>query len=89
MPKPQPGHSPLYAGTFDCAAKTVRHEVILFEEILMIKYYVMIIYNQGLSWFIQRNGCSVNWCNSNVRCLFLGFRNRKIFTKTIFTRWSL
>jgi hypothetical protein len=37
MPKPQPGQSPLYAGTFDCAAKTVRHEVILVYEIMFLE----------------------------------------------------
>jgi solute carrier family 25 carnitine/acylcarnitine transporter 20/29 len=27
MPKPQPGQAPIYSGTFDCAAKTIKHEV--------------------------------------------------------------
>lgn len=29
MPTPQPGEAPKYRGTFDCAAKTVRHEGVL------------------------------------------------------------
>ncbi|XP_067684162.1 mitochondrial carnitine/acylcarnitine carrier protein-like [Haliotis asinina] len=29
MPKPEPGQSPLYKGTFDCALKTIRQEGVL------------------------------------------------------------
>lgn len=48
MPNPLPGQSPLYAGTWDCALKTVQKEGFkgLYKgKLCLIYYYLLMPYS--------------------------------------------
>ena len=48
MPAPAPGAQPLYAGTLDCAKKTIKNEVGL---ILSSKAVILYAFNSNLIGF--------------------------------------
>ena len=79
MPLPKPGESPLYAGTWDCAVKSVQREGFkgLYkgndEKIKSPRIFVKL---EPVWCFVSRNGCPFNGCSTHICDEFLRFWSR-------------